>query len=153
MEKKLIKAYKIFKPNKTNNGAASQFSWAQDKKCMFLEAASQLPTKDQEGNSTFDWKNKLSFKLGEVDIAQILCVLRGIKDSVGYGDKGLFHSFGNNNAVLRFQKGDKGGYYLGISVKKEGSEPVGVKHALTDSEGVLLEILLSRAIELVYDWN
>lgn len=153
MEKKFVENYRIYKPNKNNNGAASQFCWSPDKKCVFLEMASQLSEKDSNGNSTFDWKNKLSFKLEDIDIAQLLCVLRGIKNSVGYGDKGLFHSFGNHNAILRFQKGDKGGYYLGISVKKEGSEPIAIKHSVSEEEGVILNILLCHAIELIYGWS
>jgi len=153
MGKKIIKAYKIYKPKKDGTGSASQFSWSEDKRCIFLEMSAQLSEKDSDGNSTFDWKNKLSFKLGDVDMAQILCVLRGIKNNVGYDGKGIFHSFNNNNAILKFQKGDKSGYYLGISVKKEGLEPVAIKHSVTDEEGIILNILLSKAIELIYDWS
>jgi len=154
VEKKFTDNCKIYKPNKTNNGAASQFCWSHEKRCIFIESAPQMPDRDGEGNSLFDWKNnKIIFKLGPPDIAEILCVLDGIKSSVGYADKGLFHSSGNNNAVLKFQKADKSGYYFGISVKKEGSEPVAIKHSITDGEGMILQILLRRAIEIVYDWN
>lgn len=153
MEKKFSNNLKFFKPNKNNDGAASQFCFSKDKKAVFIESARQLPDKDGDGNSLFDWSNKIIFKLGIPDIAEILCVLHNIKNSVGQNDKGLFHSNNKGNAVLKFQKGEKSGYYFGISVKKEGSDLAGVKHTITDSEGVLLEILLSRAIELVYDWN
>ena len=154
MEKKFPNNLKIFKPNKNNNGAATQFAWSPDKRCIFIESAPQLQDKDSSGNALFDWKNnKIIFKLGPPDIAEMLCVLDGIKNSVGYADKGLFHENTKGNAVLKFQKAEKSGYYFGISVKKDGSEPVAIKHSITDSEGMILQILLRRAIEIVYDWN
>jgi len=153
MEKKLIKNYKIFKPKNDGSGSASQFCWSQDKRCIFIESAKQLPNKDGDGNSLFDWPNKLIFKLGSPDIAEILCVLHNIKSSVGQSDKGLFHSNNNGNAILKFQKGEKSGYYFGISIKRGNSEPISVKHTITDGEGVVLETLLCQAITLIYDWN
>jgi len=153
MEKKLINNYKIFKPKGDGSGSASQFCWSQDKRCIFIESAKQLLEKNSDGNSLFDWANKIIFKLGSPDIAEILCVLHNIKNSVGQGDRGLFHSNNKGNAVLKFQKAEKSGYYFGISVKKDGSEPVAIKHSITDSEGMILQILLRRAIEIVYDWN
>jgi len=153
MKDKFTESYKVYKPQKDGTGAASQFSWSSEKKCLFIESAKQLLEKNSDGNSLFDWANKIIFKLGSPDIAEILCVLHNIKNSVGQGDRGLFHSNNKGNAVLKFQKAEKSGYYFGISVKKEGSEPVAIKHSITDGEGMILQILLRRAIEIVYDWN
>jgi len=153
MEKKFIENYKIYKPNKNSNGSASQFCFSKEKKAIFLEMASQSINKDVDGNATFDWKTKLIYKLGAIDIAEILLVLHNFKNSVGYDNKGLYHSSGDNNAILRFQKGDKSGYYLGISVKKGESAPVALKHSITDAEGMILRVLLEESIRIIYDWQ
>lgn len=159
MEKKFKQQYKIYKPKKEFNGAASSFDFSKEKKCVFLEMATQLPEKDKNGNSTFDWENKLSYKLGPVDMAELLLVLQNIKNGVGPKDKntenyrGLFHSSGINSAILKFERGKYDGYYLGLNVKKGESAAVSLKHSITNAEGTILQILLRRAIELIYDWT
>lgn len=159
MEKKFIEAYKIYKPKKDGTGTASQFSFAKDKGCLFLEMASQLPTKDENDNATFNWEDKIIFKLGVVDIAELLLVLHGIKNGSGPIEKGsetyrgLFHSNEKGNSILKFEKGKYEGFYLGLNVKKGESSPVALKHSVTSSEGMILRILLEKAIELIYDWN
>ena len=159
--KKFIQAYKIYKPKKDGTGTASQFCFAKDKGCLFLEMASQLPTKDENDNAIFGWKDKISFKLGPVDIAELLLVLHGIKNGAGPKDKfntsekynGLFHSTASGNSILKFEIGKYDGFYLGLNIKKGESAPVALKHSLTSSEGMILRILLEKAIELIYDWD
>lgn len=159
MEKKFIEAYKIYKPKKDGTGTASQFSFAKDKGCLFLEMAAQLPTKDENDNATFNWDNKIIFKMGPVDVAELLLVLHNIKNGAGTKEKdtenykGLFHSTSNGNSILKFEKGKYDGFYLGLNVKKGDSTPVSLKHSLTSGEGIILRILLEKAIELIYDWN
>jgi len=42
---------------------------------------------------------------------------------------------------------------MGLNVKKGDSAPVSIKQSITNEEGKILQILLRRAIELIYDWN
>lgn len=160
MEKKFTKNYKIYKPNKDMAGASSQFCFSKDKECVFLEMAKQLQEKGTEGFSLFDWKNKIVYKLGTIDLAEILLVLRGVKNGAGPTEKdntekykGLFHSNENGNSILKFEKGKYDGYYLGLNIKRGDSAPISIKHSITSAEGMILQILLCRAIELIYDWN
>jgi len=159
MEKKIQKNYKIYKAKPDGNGAASQFEFSKDKEAVFFEMAPQLPSKDENGNPTFDWKKKLIFKLAVVDMGEILSVLNGIKNGAGPKEKdtdkykGLYHSSKDGSAILKFEKGNYAGFYLGLNVKKGESPPVALKHTVTDGEGVVLSILLTDAIKAIYSWG
>jgi len=160
MEKKFKQQYKIYKPKKEFNGAASSFDFSKEKKCIFLEMAAQLPKGDDNGNALFGWENRLSYKLGPTDLAEILLVLRGVKNGVGPTEKdnaekykGLFHSTESSTSILKLEVGKYGGFYFGLNVKRGDSAPISIKHSITSAEGMILQILLCRAIEIIYDWN
>ena len=64
--------YNIYKPLQ-EDGAAIQFSYDFLKKSIFLEAAKQKGVKLEIGSKEqFDWDNKIVFKIGTADIAQML---------------------------------------------------------------------------------
>jgi hypothetical protein len=159
METKFIESYKIYKAKPDGSGAASQFEFSKDKGCVFFEIAAQLPTKDENGNATFNWKKKLVFKLGVTDMGELLSVLDGVKNGAGPKEKdndkykGLFHSNKDGNAVLKFEKGMYAGYYIGLSVKKGTDASINFKHAISDGEAVVLSILLTEAIKGLFDWH
>lgn len=159
MEAKFLESYKMYKARPDGGGAASQFEFSKEKKCIFFEIAPQLPLKDNNGNPTFDWAKKLIFKMGVVDMGEILSVLQNVKNGAGPKDKdtekyrGLFHSNKEGNAILKFEKGMYSGYYIGLSVKKGASDPFNFKHAISDGEAVVLNILLTDAIRTIYSWE
>jgi hypothetical protein len=159
MEKKFANNFKIYRAKPDGNGVATQFCFAKEKESIFIEMAKQLSGKDDNENAIFDWKNKIIFKLGMTDIGEILSVLQNIKLGVGPKDKdsenykGLFHSNDKGNSILKFEKNKYGGFYIGLSVKKEGLDPVNLKHTISSGEATILNILLDRAVGLIYDWN
>ena len=120
----------IYRARNSGDGAASQWSLGSKKDCVFLEMATQRTKKTTDGNASFDWDNKLRFKLGEHDLGEILAVLVGMKKGVGplKGDgqtgqhKGLFHSNKNGNAILYFGRDKSGTLRIHLSVKKNDEE-------------------------------
>jgi len=151
-------AYTIYRARTDGNGVASQWSIGSKRNCVFLEMSSQKG-KNDKGNAIFDWDNKISFKLGDSDIGEILAVLIGRQEGVGPFDigrgkhKGLFHSNQSGNAVLYFSRDKSGSHFnICLSVKK-GNEPIRVQHTITNGEACLISTLLRRAIEIMYKWD
>jgi hypothetical protein len=156
------RVFKIYKANKKNTGSAAQFSLGIDKetgiaRCVFLQMASQTNQKDANGNATFNWKeNRDVFKLGEIDIAEILTVLEGRKAGIGRERddgtfSGLYHENQHGNSSLYLCKGTQSGYFMDLVLNKNGSKRQ-YKISITNAEGRLLSVLLRRAIEAVYGW-
>ena len=157
MSKEFGENFVLYKARKEGDGAASQWSLASNKDCVFLEMTKQIG-KDDNQNAKFDWENKIRFKLGEADIGEILSVLVGLQKGVGPYDiqsekhKGLFHSNPSGNAILYFGKDDAGRFKIYLSVKKNGEKTV-VSHLITKGEACVLSTLLRRAIEIMYNWH
>ena len=155
--KKYSKAYMLYKANNSGSGSASQWNLGSEKDCVFLEMTNQKG-KDEKGNASFDWNNKIRFKLGESDIGEIISVLSGIKNGVGPFDKdkqkhkGLFHSNPSGNAILYFGTDQEGVLRIYLSVKRDG-ETKRVQHAITTGESCVLNTMLRRALEVMYAWN
>lgn len=159
-EKKYSGKFMMYKPFGSVGGCASQWSLGSERDCVFLEMAPQ-DGKDSNGNHRFDWKNKLIFKLGAVDIGEILAVLVGLKQGVGPYDtergknKGLYHSNNHGNAVLYFGKSSKDDQVLNIALSvQRGKSPKSVlKHKIKSGESCVLSTLLRRAIEIIHNWD
>jgi hypothetical protein len=163
-QKKYSKSFQLYKARRTGDGAASEWDLGSKKDengdiihpCVFLGMANQSGKDDNE-NASFDWKNKIVFKLGVADIGEILAVLVGLQDGVGPRNsetgkhKGLFHSNPTGNAMLFFGKGEQGGFRIHLRVKK-GEEKIAVEHRITEGEACVLSTLLRRAIEVMYRW-
>ena len=152
------KGYTLYKARNDGSGAASTWSLSSKKDCIFLEMANQIG-KNDKGNAKFDWENnKIRFKLGINDIGELLAVLAGIQDGVGPFDstkkkhKGLFHTNPSGNAVLYFGRNDHGMFQIYLSVKKNDEQTV-VQHSISKGEACVLNTLLRRAIEIIYQWN
>ena len=154
-EPKFKKSFSIYRARRNNDGVASQFDFNPQTKLLFLEMAAQTGQQDEKGNALFDWKNKIAFKLGITDIGEILCVLIGKQIGVGKFDdgrhKGLYHENEKGNAILYFERGKHGGYYIKLSIKR-GEDHIQLSQMLTDGEGVVLSTLLRCVIESKYDW-
>ena len=149
-------SYRIYRARKTNDGVASQFDFNPDSKFLFLEMAKQTDQHDDKGNALFDWKNKISFKLGVNDIGEILCVLSGKKTGLGTLKdgkyQGLYHKNESGDAILYFDKSEHNkAYYMKLSVRRSG-EKKQLSQLISDAEGIILSILLRCIIEAKYDW-
>jgi len=146
----------LYKARNDNSGAVSQWNIAGERDCVFLEMAKQKG-KNENGNATFGWDDKIRFKLGDADIGELLAVLVGIQKGAGplndKGEhKGLFHSNPKGNAVLYFGKDKAGVLRVHLSVKK-GDEKVAIGHAITKGESCVLNTLLRQALVVMYRWQ
>lgn len=147
---------RFYHPSRSGQGSAMQleprFSNRKDERynCFFLELAGQQTTSRQESgrrvHATFNWQEKLAVKLDFADICELLVVLEGRADKVGGTRGGLFHQSADANTVISFQRGEHGGYLLGLSRKagSDGSvsrlnitlseaEAIGLRHVLQTS--------------------
>lgn len=154
---KYPEGFVIYRATNDGKGAASQWSLGSQKDCVFLEMSNQKG-KDANGNALFDWKNKLRFKLGTVDIGEILAVLIGLKDGIGPFDtsaqkfKGLYHQNQAGNAILYLGRDKNGRLQIYLSIKR-GNEKNVAKHSISEGESCILSTLLRRAIEVMYRWH
>lgn len=160
MADEFSKGFVLYKARNDGKGAASQWNLGSKKDCVFLEMTNQKG-KNEDGNASFDWENKIRFKLGDSDIGELLAVLVGLQDGVGPIDtgtykgkhKGLFHSNQSGNAVLYFGKDQYGILRIHLSVKKEDGGISIVQHTISKGEACVLSTLLRRAIEVMYRWD
>lgn len=138
----------IYKPNRTNTGSALQMDYNAIKKCTFLEMAKQT------GEQKFDWANKLVFKMNDVDLAKILLVLEGKKQTAE-----LFHDPNKGkeapgeikNNTLSVSKGTFG-FFIKLSQQKQDATVVSVNCSLSDEEALIASVLMRNAIEKTYGW-
>lgn len=154
--------YRIYRPNRNGDGSALAFQLSYKEKeyngkkypnwMVFMVAAKQTGT-DNNGNSSFAWKEAINVKLGENDLGEIMAVLEKRKASVG--TKGsLFHETpGGGNKVIGFEKNtERGGYNLSVSSKGKDGNVQKSRISISDSEASILLTLLKRAIERMYQW-
>ena len=150
--------FRIYRANRDNTGSATewQLSYKPNKEYdpyeMFLVAAKQIGT-DDDGNGRFDWKEtKMTVKLGDADLGEIISVLERRKEFVG--TKGsLFHQTPNGgNKVVDFRAVDNG-YSLRVSAQNDKKEKVGdIRQTLSHADASILLVLLKRAVERFYNW-
>ena len=152
METKFEKRKRLnfYKPNKSNSGGAMQFDLNAEKESIFLEMARQ---KDEH---TFDWQNKITFKLSITDIGKILTVLEGKLKVIN-----LYHdpSKGNyqiaedtKNTALNVSKGDSFGFYVKISQQAKDGTVNAIPCSLSDDEAIVLVKGLEIAIQRIIGW-
>ncbi len=149
-QSKFEKVFAIYKPSKAGGGSAVQFDFNREKKSVFVEASKQ---KGME--QSFDWPNKLTFKLAVTDMAKLLTVLRGKLANVE-----LFHDPGKGsyasaaevkNSALSLAKAERG-FYFKLSTQMKAGTVSAVNAGITEDEAVVLSLLLEEAIRKSYGW-
>lgn len=148
--------YRIYKPNKNGNGVASkwQLSFKPEKKYdqfeLFLVTSSQSG-EDEKGNQRFDWESGIIVKIGEADLGEIISVLEGRKDSLGF--KGmLFHETpGGGNKVIKLDSTEKG-YTLSVSAQDSEKNKKNHYQVISPGEAAILLVLLRAAVVRIYNW-
>jgi hypothetical protein len=154
---KYKKELAFYRNNKAGTGFAGTFKLSeliQDNEtvgwAIFLTMAAQIP-----GERSFAWKDKsVTVKLGENDIGNFLAVLNRNMTSAG-GEKGLYHESPKGGfKVIEFKvKDDHSGYYLKVSGSDAEKKSLGnFALVLSMADGELLRVLLSKAVEVMYDW-
>lgn len=152
-QKQFRKPYSIYKPlPKADAGGAVQWSWSADSECIFVEMCRQKGPKLQTGDpKQFDWKNdKITFKLGYVDIGKLLLVGSKPADLVHQTERDGVSRI--TTMKLKKQTGDYDNYQLQMSkTEKKGGETVGepkrVNIYIDHHEMQVIAILLRRATE------
>ncbi len=169
---KKAKEWRVYKPKKTNDGAASKLELRVDLKerekdgkkftvrnVLIFWVSSKQTGMDANENASFGWDDddkQVTIKLGEVDLGEILAVLNNQKDATGgsvgtYAGK-LFHKNERGSTTFSLAKGKNGGYYVGIT-KKIGANPaVQISHTLTFGEAEILRVVIESAIRHIYMW-
>ena len=164
-----MREFRIYKPTRTQAGTALKIQCVNKIKMggkfpqymLFLEVASQLKEKNEQGNDKFDWRSQenpnsksATMKLDPVDVAEILLVLNGYREEAK-----LFHdrrtlrteetksAKSTGNTMLSFKKHD-GKLYLRLSTGKDTAYNIGV----SANEAIQLKLLLERFILLYYGW-
>lgn len=151
--------YVIYKPRKDGKGCACQFELNTTTRCVFLNMALQSGT-NAEGYARFDWANKRIAKLNEVEMGDIVRVIRigdggiGPWDETSQRPKGLFHKTNTGSTTLQFARSTHG-YHLRMAIQTRGSEGLVVlQQGVTDAEAETLSIFLQQAVQcLLGFWN
>lgn len=119
----------FYHPNGKGTGSAASFELRLNRDgeegydCFFLEMADQKSTKQAGSNATFDWANKITVKLGFMDVCEFLTVLEGKADSVGGARKSLYHQTNGSNTLIGLTaRKEGGGYFLGLSKRSKGQD-------------------------------
>jgi hypothetical protein len=163
-----MKDFRVYKPRNKDEGVALRLQFrvkprkgkSFEEPMIFAEMAKQTGV-DENGNATFDWAapkdggvKNCTMNLGIPDVCELLLVLRGMKEQVGPPGKdgkpgmGLFHKNTSGNTVMRFVS-TQSGYAMQLSTSRENSYKIG----LTAAEGLCMEILLTKFIEVYYGWE
>ena len=164
------KEFRIYKPNKNNNGAASKWQLSSKKSehgittMLFLTMGSQTGI-DSNGNAAFGWTDEsknIIMKLGILDIGELLSVLRGIKSYVGESNnredgKGLYHETEKGNSVLKFyccppDQYSSTKYYKIVASQKRGNQTIKCYHTISIAEAQILFSLLEKAVIEIHGW-
>lgn len=140
----------FYHPNASGTGTAVRIDpkmnggTASPRNGFFLELAQQksAATRNADGfvPASFDWEGKITVKLGFQDICEFLAVLEGTCEHAGGKRDGLYHQNGQTSTVIRFKRGEEGGYALGLSRKRASEEePKRISTVLSDVEATGLK--------------
>ena len=118
---------------------------------FFLEMAAQRSVARRGADgfepACFDWENKITAKLGFQDLCHVLAVLEGKAEFAGGKRDGLYHRNGRGTTVIRFRRGENGGYLVGLSRKgndEEEAQRIGT--VLSEAEAVGLRHVLALGL-------
>ena len=153
------RARKVFyHPNGKGTGAALQLelhpAHEDIEGSVFLTLAPQksigMKTDTDTVHPTFDWRNAICLKLGLMDLAQILQVLRGMQESLADG-KGLFHRSAGASAVIKFEHRIEpaAGYLLEASKKPLVGELRRVTFFFRPAEAFACALMLEQSLMYV----
>lgn len=149
---------RIYKPNKSNNGAASKFQVVVkgkknkegksfDQLMSFITMSAQTGV-DADGNASFAWGDptkEVILKISPLDAATMIAALVGMEPEAK-----LFHQNQNGSTTLTISRSEKGVLYLRTTAKKGSDAPVQLNHSLTSAEAILLKIYLEQFVGAFY---
>ncbi len=151
------RSLELYHPNPRGNGSALRLeprvngTDEERYNCFFLEFATQKSVADRSNglaHATFDWANKITVKLGFLDVSELLLVLEGHVQQLGGQGKGLYHSNGTGNTLITLNcDTERDSYYLAVSRKRAtDTTPQRIGIGLTKAEAVGLRCLLQGGL-------
>lgn len=149
MESKFKNKLSFYKPNKTGSGSAVQFDLNASKQSVFVEIS------HQNGERSFDWANKITFKLSLMELGKLLSVLKGRAPQVqlyhdpSKGDYALAKEM--KNATLALSRSDYG-YFLKITQQGQDGKLNTIQTNFTEDEGIILEVVFAKAVTEIAGW-
>ena len=143
----------IYHPKKNGNGSALAFRLtpANDRATGFLqmEFAKQSFAGDEEQKlfPRFDWEHRIKLRLNPYEVAELIEVFRGIKESLRDG-AGFIHNMEKRTAVLRVAHATEPVPYFAfhVIVTRDGEDDSEAKIGLTPSEVLAIETGLSSSM-------
>lgn len=157
-KKKYNPSYKIYKPNNKDFSKGSATSWEFNPltKNFFITIAKQSESKDDSGNSVFQWReNSETIKLDIEELSEIQLVITDKKQHLGVSDgqtlkgKGLFHQTKDGNTIVKMYQIEQSGeglhFGLEISSKKSNTQ-FWAGQRITPAEAGVIKIMIEKSI-------
>jgi len=117
---------------------------------VMVEMANATGQTDRNGNMVYDWPNKVSMKLSEIDIQQVFEGLGGQPCKIVHDPnkaRGEGAAGDSPKSLFFLSKGEQFGFFMTMSRgKKKAKCPV------SDLEAANLRLLLTRAVARIYGW-
>ena len=117
---------------------------------LMVEMANATGKTDSRGNIQYDWANKVSMKLSDTDVQNILAALKGATCKIVHDPnkaRGDDSDGSLPKSVLQLNKGERFGYFMTMS---RGDKKA--KCPINDSDAATFRLLLSRAVVRIYGW-
>jgi hypothetical protein len=117
---------------------------------VMVEMANASGRTDRHGNMVYDWSNKVSMKLSEVDLQQIQDGLRGKACKIVHDPNKARAEKSEDQSPKSFlfvNKAEQYGFFMTMSRGEKKA-----KCPLNDNEAASLRLLLARAVARIYGW-
>lgn len=145
-------SYTIYHANTKNTGSAIRMSLfpAHEaiKGSILIELANQKIS--ESAFPSWDWEHRLMVKLDVSDLSHILCVLRGMQESVCEG-KGLYHQSQYGSTIVKFSHhiDPVCGYRMVVSKGMAGEDIKTIEFFFNPKEAFALSLALEQAMMFV----
>ena len=155
--------YRIYKPYKETEGAASGFQmkithnpeaqWNKRSVELFWVATNQVGLNKETKNPKFGWDDNTksaTMKLGLIDVGELLLILQGKKEEIQ-----LYHQNKNGNTIVKLKKAQtKSGPVLNFQMSsKRGENLVRVAHNISQGEAQILIEVLKDFVSAYHSWR
>jgi len=140
-----MKQYRVYRANGSKTGSALSLDFNLEKQSAFLEFAKQ------KQDDTFDWQNKLSFKLSVTELSKIIVFYKNKTESVKFfhdPSKGKYTST-FKNAILNLTKVGNN-YVFKLNQQESNGSLNSMQLSISEEEMYVMLVLFEKAIEKIY---
>lgn len=127
-----------------NHTEGNEFAF--DKGFVMLEMASYTGSRSNNGLATYDWTKKITMKINEVDIQQILTGFREGKAAIVH-DPSKANGKASAKKFLNIERGTQSGYFISMNFAGQT-----VKSSVSNEEATNMRLLLSKAVTRIFGW-